>query len=84
MARFSLNEGTYTLITHYFESPRCKSLCIAAGLEGEIVGIVHTHPVCSVFFIPEFDQLVRDPPQCYSPSTHPALSELHGKCHKNK
>ena len=38
---------------------RCKSLCIAAGLEGEIVGIGHTHPVCGVFFISRF---VRDPP----------------------
>ena len=61
MAKFTLNEGTHTLTTHYFESPRCKLLSLAAGLEGEKVDIGHTHPVCGVFFIPHFDQLVRDP-----------------------
>ncbi|CAI8023726.1 WD repeat-containing protein 49, partial [Geodia barretti] len=30
----------------------------AAGLEGEKVDTGHTHPVCAVFFIPHFDQLV--------------------------
>ena len=62
MAKFTLNEGTHTLNTHYFESPRCKPLSLAAGLEGEKVDTGHTHPVCAVFFIPHFDQLVRDPP----------------------
>ena len=58
MARFSPIEGTRTLTTHYSESPRCKSLCIAAGLEGEIVGIGHTHTQFVEFFLYIYHALI--------------------------